>query len=154
MSAMRDPGALPATFSIGAAAGAMATASRAPEPLRPAAVTLHRFDLKPGQQTERDAWIGYLERNHRAAVATLGRERMHAGAMFVQPDEPGRFYWVTIQGAGGHPVETATSELDRRHMASMDAVLAKGSNRRAAGRNVLLPDFIVAAIRRQKQVER
>ncbi|WP_174279538.1 DUF6176 family protein, partial [Sphingomonas bacterium] len=126
-----------------------------PAPARPVAVTLHRFDLAPGCDATFRAWIDFLHARHRDAVATLGRERTYLEAMFTAPDEPGRLYWLTVQGAGGAAVDSSTLDLDRRHQAFMDAVLAKGSHRRLVTENVLAPDFIVRAVREQQgRVER
>ncbi|WP_174291578.1 DUF6176 family protein [Sphingomonas bacterium] len=115
--------------------------------LRPVNVVLHRFDMKPGQQRTFHEWIGFLHARHREAVSTLARERTYFEAMFTAPDEPRRLYWLTVQGTGGAPVESSTLDLDRRHIAYMDAVLAKGTHRRLTTQNVLAADVIVRAVR-------
>lgn len=149
----RDAGltAVRASFAAGVLAGIAATfllgATQPPAAVRPVDVTLHRFDLVPGQEAIFREWIGLLHARHREAVATLGRERTYLEAMFTAPDEPRRLYWLTVQGAGGAAVETSDLDLDRRHRAYMDAVLAKGSHVRLTTRNVLAPDFIVRAVR-------
>ncbi|MHA0317207.1 DUF6176 family protein [Sphingomonas melonis] len=125
-----------------------------PEPLRPVEVTLHRFDRKPGSEATFREWIDYLRSHHREAVATLGRERTYFEAMFIAPDEPRRLYWLEVKGAGGKPVESSDHELDRRHIAYMDAVLIKGSHARLQTENVLVPDFIVRAVAAEQREER
>ncbi len=124
------------------------------EPLRPVKVTLHRFDLRDGADPALREWLAHLAAHHREAVATLDRERMYLEAKFTLPDDPARLYWLTVEGDGGGSVETSVSELDRRHMAYMKRVLADGSDRRAETRDMLMPDFIAAAIRDQQAVER
>lgn len=149
-------------FGLGLAAGIgitllLGAARPSPPPalIRPAEVTLHRFDLRPGEEARFAEWIAFLHDRHRDAVATLARERTYFEAMFTAPDEPRRLYWVTVQGAGGAQVESSDLDLDRRHTAYMDAVLAKGSHIRMATRNVLAPDFVVRAIHdEQRSVER
>lgn len=147
-----------ATLTVGIAIGA-ALASVAPSrsqalvdgPVRQATpeVVLHRFAVRPDQHARLDEWISFLRANHRAAVATLGRERMYVEAMFTIPDDPDRLYWLTVQGRGA-PVENSTDPLDRRHVAYMRAVLVPGSHVRFDTRNVLIPDFIGAAIARNE----
>lgn len=118
--------------------------------IRPVDVVLHRFDMVPGRGAAFRDWIAMLHARHREAAATLGRKRTYFEAMFTAPDEPQRLYWLTAQGAGRKEVESSTLDLDRRHMAYMDEVLSQGSHRRLATRNVLAPDFIVAAVRREQ----
>ena len=140
-------------LAAGCAATVAATSVAPPRPLRPVTVTLHRFDRLPSQRARFDEWIAYLREHHREAVATLGRERTYLEAMFTAADEPDRLYWLTVEGAGGAPVETSPSELDRRHMGFIDEVLVKGSHRRLETRNVLAPDFAVAAVRAEQRSE-
>ena len=137
----------------GALAGAPALLARGapPAPLPSVEVTLHRFDIRPGQEGRFDEWIAYLQAHHREAVATLQRERMYFEAMFRASDEPRRLFWITVQGAGGATVESSDAELDRRHTADMDEVLAKGSHARLITRNVLASDFIVATVAREQR---
>lgn len=73
--------------------------------------------------------------------------------MFDSADEPRRFYWVTVQGAGGATVESSPLDPDRHHNAYMAATLIKGSHHRFATRNVLAPDFVETAIRAEQQRE-
>lgn len=127
--------------------------SQPPAPLRPVEVTLHRFDMQPGSEGKFREWIAFLQSRRREAVATLSREHTYVEAMFTAPDEPRRLYWITVTGEGGAPVESSTSDLDRKHQDYMDAVLAKGSHRRLNTENVLLRDFIVRAIRDQQRRE-
>lgn len=134
--------------------GAVSVPKPAPEPLRPVAVTLHRFDMVPGQEAKFREWIDFLQTRHRDAVNTLGRERTYFEAMFTAPDEPRRLYWITVQGAGGSQVESSNLDLDRRHIEYMKAVLAKGSHVRLETRNILAPDFIVSAVRDEQARER
>ena len=139
------------SFVMGGLAGIALTlslgAKSAPVPREaPVAVEFHRFDMKAGAEARFDQWMGLLHRRHRDAVATLTRERTYFEAIFTAPDQPGRLYWITVQGSGGAPVESSTLDLDRQHRACMDAVLVKGSHRRLITRNVLAPDFIVKAI--------
>ena len=137
-------------LGAGCAATVAATSIAPPRLLRPVTVTLHWFDRVPSERARFDEWIGYLRGHHREAVETLGRERTYLEAMFTAADEPGRLYWLTVEGAGGASVETSSSELDRRHVAYMDAVLVKGSHRRLDTRNVLAPDFAIAAVRAEQ----
>lgn len=142
---------------IGAVAGSGMTAfaTKPVVPLRPVEITLHRFDIKPGQRAKFEEWIAFLKASHRAAVATLTRERTYFEAMFTAPDEPDRLYWLTVNGAGGAPVDNSPDPLDLKHIEYMDAVLVKGSHARLVTRNVLSPDFVVRAIRtQQRDVER
>ena len=80
----------------------------------------------------------------------LDRERMYLEAAFMLPDDPKRLYRLTIEGEGSGSVELSVSELDRRHLAHMRRVLADGSHRRVETRDVLMPDFIAAAIRNHR----
>lgn len=121
---------------------------------RPVEVILHRFDIQPGQDPAFKEWIDFLHKRHRDAVATLARERTYFEAMFTAPDEPHRLYWITVQGAGGAQVESSDLDLDRKHVAYMDAVLVKGSHRRLITQNVLAPDFIVQAIDQEQNREK
>lgn len=141
-------------LGIGATGMGQAWAGRSVEPLRPVKVTLHRFDLRDGAEPAFREWLAYLAAHHREAVTTLGRERMYLEAKFTLPDDPTRLYWLTVEGDGGGSVDTSASELDRRHMAYMNRVLADGSHRLAETRDVLMPDFIAAAIRDHQAVER
>ena len=147
-----------ASFALGVLSGAAAAlllgAGPGAEPIRPVGVVLHRFDMVPGQERRFAEWVSFLHRRHRDAVATLARERTYFEAMFTAPDEPRRLYWITVQGAGGAPVESSPLDLDRRHQAYMDAVLAKGSHRRLTTQNVLAPDFLVEAVRDEQQRNR
>lgn len=140
-------------LGIAVSAGAVAIAASMPVrvPERPVEVTLHRFDRIPGSDRRFAEWVSFLHSRHRDAVTTLARERTYFEAMFTAADEPNRLYWITVQGAGGAPVESSNLDLDRRHIAYMDAVLAKGSHRRMVTRNVLAPDFIVNAIGREQR---
>lgn len=140
------------TASLGAAAFAGRT-SAVPTPLRPVSVTLHRFDIAPGQEGHYADWIAFLHAQHRAAVGTLGRERTYLEAMFRADDEPRRLYWLTIQGVGSEPVESSTLEVDRRHMAYMAEVLVPRSHARLATENVLAPDAMILAVREQQARE-
>lgn len=124
--------------------------TREPAPIRPVNVVLHRFDMVPGQEAAFRDWIDMLHTHHHEAVATLGREETYFEAMFTAPDEPRRLYWLTVQGAGGRSVENSSAKLDRDHVAYMDHVLVKGSHRRLTTKNVLAPDFIVAAVRQEQ----
>lgn len=148
------------SFTAGCGFGVAATllvAARAdtvaPQPFRPVEVTLHRFDMVPDSDAKFRDWIGFLHARHRDAVATLARERTYFEAMFTAPDEPRRLYWIEVQGAGGAQVDTSPLDIDRRHIAYMDAVLAAGSHRRLTTQNVLAPDFIVRAVRDEQRRE-
>lgn len=135
---------------VGLTTGLAAWANAAP-PMPPSVeVTLHRFNRVPGADAKFREWIDFLHAHHREAVATLGRERTYFEAMFTAPDEPSRLYWITVQGTGGASVESSTMDMDRKHIAYMAAVLAKGTHRRLTTQNVLAPDFIVNAVRREQ----
>lgn len=144
-------------LGIVATAGVVAVAAPASGPEhakdRPVEVTLHRFDRNRGSEGKFAEWISFLHSRHGEAVATLARERTYFEAMFTAPDDPNHLYWITVQGAGGASVESSNLDLDRRHIAYMDAVLAKGSHERMVTQNVLAPDFIVDAVRREQRAE-
>lgn len=146
-------------FVAGIAAMVAIGATKAPsaiqgaKPARSVEIVLHRFDMVPGKGQAFREWINFLHARHREAVATLARERTYFEAMFTAPDEPGRLYWITVQGAGGANVESSTLDLDRQHVAYMNAILAKGSHRRLTTQNVLAPDFIVHAVGEEQRRE-
>ena len=91
------PTSLLAGFVLGvgatlSGAGLAGRVSREPVPLRPVTVTLHRYDIVPGQEAHYRDWIAFLHAQHRAAIGTLGRERTYLAAMFRASDEPRRLY--------------------------------------------------------------
>lgn len=151
-----------ASFAAGIALGvavstgvvAIAAPGPGPGPAPKVEVTLHRFERVAGSDAKFAEWISFLHARHRDAVATLARERTYFEAMFTTPDEPTRLYWITVQGVGGATVESSNLDLDRRHVAYMDAVLAKGSHRRMTAQNVLAPDFLIAAVQHQQRREK
>lgn len=127
--------------------GATQLAARSDPPAPPPVdVVLHRFDLVEGKEDRFRAWIDFLHANHRAAVASLGREKTYAEAMFTAPDEPGRLYWITVTGRGGAPVEHSPLAIDVQHNAYMAEVLKQGSHARLVTQNVLVPDFLANAV--------
>lgn len=119
-------------------------------PLSPVSVSLRRFDVKPGQEATFNEWMAYLRDHQREAVATFDREHVYYEAAFTTPNEPGRFYVLSIDSPGGASSATSPYEIDRRHRAYRDLAVVKSSKRELVTEYGFAPDFIFQAIRAQQ----
>lgn len=136
------------TLAIAASPGHAAERGQ-PAPLaHPIKVTLHRLELKPDKLDRFDDWMRLYETDHRATVATLERERTYVEAMFRdRKGRPDVVWWLEAQGQGGARVEGSPLEIDRKHLAFMDEVLKPHAHTTLDTEFVLMPDFVVEAIR-------
>lgn len=75
------------------------------------------FPIRPGMESEADAWMQMLIERRAECVATLDGERMHYEAIFKSVRD-GRLFlsWFSVRSDGGSRVGTSPHEIDRLHV--------------------------------------
>lgn len=122
----------------------------------PLQAKLQRFEVIEGKEQKFREWMDYLRRERVAAVATLEGEKMYFEAVFSEKVEGGRTYayWLTFKGEGGKPVESSTSELDKKHLEYWNDCIKKGSRKIFDGEFYLTPEFLDKTIAQHQKTEK
>lgn len=85
-------------------------------------VELTRFRIRKGKEDKAQEWMYFLNEHHSDTVATMAGEKMYVESVFKEenPDGYTYFYWYSVQGENGNPVEESESYIDKKHIEYWD----------------------------------
>lgn len=85
-------------------------------------IELTRFRIKKGKEAKTQEWMDFLNEHHKDTVATMAGEKMYVESVFKEenPDGYTYFYWYSVQGENGNPVEESESYIDKKHIEYWD----------------------------------
>lgn len=88
-----------------------------PDHTMPARTEFVSFAIKPGMESDGEAWMRLLIERQPECVATLDGERMHYESIFRSVRD-GRLHlsWFSVRSAGGRHVTVSSHEIDRLHV--------------------------------------
>ncbi|QNQ80909.1 DUF6176 family protein [Lactobacillus sp. PV034] len=80
-------------------------------------IELTRFRIKKGKEERAQEWMDFLNNHHEDTIGTMAAEKMFIETVFAEKSKDGYmyFYWYSIQGEGGQPVEESENYIDKKH---------------------------------------
>lgn len=85
-------------------------------------IELTRFRIKKGKEEKAQEWMDFLNSYHEDTVKTMAGEQMYVETVFKEKGLDGYmyFYWYSVQGENGNPVEESESYIDKKHLEYWD----------------------------------